>query len=333
MNKVTLLVLVVFLIQFKLSGQENTAPLLLPEVINSFNSDNSLIMIGEAHDVAGTYELELAIIAHFVRKGHRTILFEGGVSEAIILNEYLETGNEELLEFTRARGEYYRKFIKGIKERNAEVRLQGVDFERSVCLEFVFNQWFAAIKQPALRELKNHLVKIKGRTSAKRVKEVLQEALPMYERSEEALRAELGQSRFALLGDILRNPVYQADFGLSSKKRDEAILENLLNLPIQTLEQSILIFGSNHFTEGKHFWKQFSAARAGAIDGILILFAYQNCTNYLRKGKYTSVKPLADFLRPSEPEEPAIDFEVVSHEEFGRLNTKGKMVIAKLINQ
>lgn len=80
----------------------------------------------------------------------------------------------------------------------------------------------------------------------------------------------------------------------TSKTRDENIVKNLAAIPTTDLQKCIIIFGSNHFTNKSLFCKVGLANHiSGSTDCQLFLFAYKDCTNFLKKGKYSSDQPLA----------------------------------------
>ena len=97
------------LIQISIKSQTNIDTLRFDKTLQEFDQNNSMIVIGESHGVAGTYELQNQIIKTFVKRGHSTIILEAGISEVTLLNEYLVTGNEEILEYTRASNKQYKE--------------------------------------------------------------------------------------------------------------------------------------------------------------------------------------------------------------------------------
>jgi hypothetical protein len=123
-------------------SQYNIDTIGLNACLEEFNLQNSFVILGEAHDVAGTSELEVHLIDKFFQYGYSTIIIEGGVSESAILNYYMMTGDESVLNYTHARRPNYKKLITNIREIDENIRFRGVDFERSICLEYLFNSWF-----------------------------------------------------------------------------------------------------------------------------------------------------------------------------------------------
>lgn len=333
MKLICLALILILTFCLKIIGQNSVDTIKFQSILHEFSLQNSMICLGEAHGVAGTNELELFIVDELVKKGHRFIIIEGGVAESAILNQYMITGDENLLLFTRARGSNYKKLITSIREINEHIRFIGVDFERGVCLEYLFNSWFEGIGDSALRGIVENLKTINGNTSAKKIKKILLNTKSNFVKHEQSFEEALG-SNAKILKQILFNPVFLADYGLfSSKKRDRAILQNLLLLSDSVLTKSILIFGSNHFTNNNHFWERFMRNKEQKMDVTLILFAYYNCTNFLKPGKYYSSKPLSDFFTDYRATKPEISFETKIDKTLLNAGAKNKLIIAKLVNQ
>ncbi len=333
MNRYLLLMLLSFLGNL-LFGQKNIDSLTYEKAIDEFNFDNTLVLIGEAHEVEGTYGLETFILSDLLSKGYEHIIYEGGVSEAILLNEYLETGNEAVLDYTRARGKHYRNYMKSLfnlKLKFPSFTITGVDFERAVCLEKVFSNWFVNYNDN--NEMLLDLIQITGKTKPKKVKEIILRVRASWNENVEIYREVLG-SNLKLFRAIIFNPVFQADFGMSSKKRDEAIHNHLKAFDQLYLSKSVVIFGSNHFTNPDYFWSAYAPSLKDKLNCVLILLAYQNCNNLMKNGKkYSSVEPLSNFFLSNYKVETAIRFEVVKDSEISPLDTNNKFIIAKLINQ
>lgn len=322
------------LIKGILIGQVKIDEKSFEKAIGNFEIENSLLIIGEAHEVKGTYTTELYLIKELIEKGKTTIILEGGKSEALIYNEYLETGNEDLLKLTRAGGENYRRLIKGIEllSKNKEIKFAGVDFERSICLEYVFNKWFTNIENQELLEIKNELLSISHKTNPKKLKNRILKIRSTYYKYEKELTKELGEESKKLKA-IIFNPVFQSDYGLSSKKRDEEITKNILAIEKEELEKSILIFGSNHFTDQNHFGYKIGEKLKGKIGSVNILFAYKNCTNYLKKNNYTSEEPLYNYIKNELKEEPKISFKIENDKLIAPLDKENRFILAKILNQ
>jgi len=333
MSKYLFNFIILLVLSINVLGQKNIDSLSFKESVRGINDKQTLIILGEAHQVAGTCGVESYLINEFVKKGYTTILIEGGISEAVILNEYLDTGDEEGLNYTRAIGENYRELIKGIRELKGsykELKFKGIDFEQSICLEQLFNKWFRDIENEKLDWLVKKLGSINADMSAKKVKKTILEVKKDYHLYEKELVKEL-EPNAILLRQIIYNPVFQADYGMSSKHRDKSIVKNLLNIEKEKLKKSILIFGSNHFTYSKHFWSEFSEKIKGNLECALFLFSYKNCTNYVHPKKYSSVKPLSIYCDNLLTKESGIDFKEVRKEET--ISGDNKLIIVRLINQ
>ncbi len=141
----------------------------------------------------------------------------------------------------------YREYIKKVREISRsykDIQIKGVDFERSVCLEQVFNKWFKDINNPNLKKPISELNKINEFTSAKKVKKILltvRKDFHLYQADfEKVLKKDA-----ALLKKIIFNPVFEADYGFSSEKRDENITKNLLKFSREELKESVLILLKN----------------------------------------------------------------------------------------
>jgi mRNA-degrading endonuclease YafQ of YafQ-DinJ toxin-antitoxin module len=303
--------------------------------MNEFDNTNSLVIIGEAHLVKGTYETEAYIIERLIKRGKSCIIIESGISEALILNEYLKTGDTILLKNTRASGESYRLFIqklRSISKTNEMIYFKGVDFERPICLEFLFNSWFNQVRNAKLEKFIKDLKKINKETSPKKLKKVLLNLRTNYNLYEDELNIELG-SNAKHLHEIIFNPVFMSDYGFSSKKRDKAILKNLLSIKKDELKKSIIIFGSNHFTYDNFFWTTFGTNLKGNMECILFLMAYKNCTNLMKEGKYNSGMPLVKYVSKDSIENSRIYFEPVIDKNISLAEKNNKFIIVKLISQ
>jgi len=320
---------------YNVSSQNNIDKFGFNRAVKDFQMKETLVILGEAHEVAGTYILESFIVEEFAKKGYTTLIIEGGNSEAIILNEYLRTGNESILEYTRARGGDYRRLLTKIKTLiniNLNLEIIGVDFERARCLEYLFSIWFNNITNPKLKAVISSLQSINSKTSPKKIKKIILKVKKDYGKYEIAFKKELGKNSEQLF-KIIHNPCFEADYGMSSRKRDKSILQNLMNINTEKLKKSILIFGSNHFTHKKHFWPAFANSKASEIECLLILFSYKNCTNFTQNNKYNSTEPLSIYVENDDPEKCKISFELVKNTKLSLSEKENRMIIVKLINQ
>lgn len=331
--KTSLLIVAILFIAVAAYGQSPNKDSFNSSIAN-FDINNSLVLIGEAHEVKGTYKTELFLLKEFFKRGKSNIIIEGGISEAYIFNEYLETNNEELLSLTRAGGVNYRRFIDGLKSLNDEysIEFKGVDFERGVCLEYVFNKWFKDCTEPQLQLIRNSVLSITHKTSAKKIKSTLFEIKQNFEKYQQLLEREL-EADYVIFKSIVFNPVYQADFGVSSKKRDRYIVENILSIEDNILRKSVLIFGSNHFTNENLFGSILEENLQGKVPTVLFLFAYKNCTNYIRKKNYTSAMPLLEYVEKETTKDPQIDFSLQSAQFLSSLEPNKQFIVTKVLNQ
>jgi hypothetical protein len=110
------------------------------------------------------------------------------------------------------------------------------------------------------------------------------------------------------------------------------ILENILGIENDVLKKSILITGSNHITNEKHFWTNFTSENTTEIKTVLVLFAYYNCTNYLKTGKYSSAEPLSNFTSGSHSTKPEISFETKIDKKISPMSDGNKFIVAKILN-
>ncbi len=333
MARITCILLLAF--SFSSFAQTNLDTLSFSTSMAQDSALNKPVLIGEAHEVKGTYEAEAFMIEELVKRGNTHLVLESGVSEIAILSEYLKTGNEDVLQFTRARGQNYRKFIQRLREiylLHPEMTLQGVDFERPVCLEYVFNKCFTGITDPALMPAINRLREIKANTSPKEVKEILLEVRAQYQQCESGFETALKENA-SNLKQIVFNPVFMKDFMFTSKTRDENIVKNLAAISSADLNKSIIIFGSNHFTNKSLFWTGFANLIGDSTDCRLFLFAYKDCTNFLKKGKYSSDQPLATYVANESSLAPKVDFIAAYNKEISLTKPDGKFVVVRLVGQ
>ncbi|MDU4890409.1 MAG: hypothetical protein E6344_10680 [Clostridium sp.] len=67
-------------------------------IIDSVYEDYDLFLSGEAHGVAMSYDMEKYLATYFIKEyGVRNIVVEMSIASGELLNQYLETGDEELL--------------------------------------------------------------------------------------------------------------------------------------------------------------------------------------------------------------------------------------------
>jgi hypothetical protein len=105
--------------------------------------DKSIIFLGESHGIAINEDIDLALLKYLHREaGVRVYLCEFGYAAGFALNQYLQTGDEQILDYvmkaskgsvgwTRERREFYVKFRQWNQTLPAadRVRFVGVDVE------------------------------------------------------------------------------------------------------------------------------------------------------------------------------------------------------------
>lgn len=66
----------------------------------------------------------------------------------------------------------------------------------------------------------------------------------------------------------------------------------------------------------------------------MILMAYKDCGNLMRKGKlYSSVEPLSKYLANSENDLSRIKFSIQNDQEISPIDPASRFIIAELIKQ
>ncbi len=293
-----------------------------------------LIIIGEAHEVKSTYPTELLIIKELLKQNYQHILLEAGPSEVAILNRYLMSGDELLLDYTRARSEHYRAFIQGLKNLYDEkpFTLKGIDFDRSSCASFVLQNLLSYPFENPVDSIKSDLLSITQETKPKEYKSIIEsvkQKYPTYQPYVDSLLLD----QASIIHEMVLNPVYMADYGISSQKRDAQIYESIAAIDSATLAKSILIIGSNHITNKQHWWSLVESDSTLASVAQLYLFSYKNCQNFIKRKNYTSSKPLADYIKPHESEEAIVYFESRKNPLEEVPSKPNQITIISLINQ
>ncbi len=300
-------------------------------------TNEELVIIGESHDIKNTHETQLFMIGHFAKMGYDKILIEGGHSEAFILNKFMKTGDEELLINTRAgHSDSYNQFIKALRkiiQNEAAIEFVGFDFERSQPISFLFKSWLQKINTPELSSISKELQNFKISSNPKIIKKTILNIKKEFNDCKDDLKLALGED-FIIFKKIIYNPVFSADFGATSKKRDAGIKEKLITIE-SSLKNTILITGSNHITYEGHFYHSFIENITTDLKTYTFIFAYKNCTNLLTKKKFNSVKPLSNFFEDvsENKNENKIIFSK-TEEQFHSKNPKiHQTYIVKMLNQ
>lgn len=121
-------------------------------------------LLGETHGIAVNEDLDLALLRYLHRvAGVRVYLAEGGYAASCLLNRYLETGDEQILDFVMQAGfgsiswtKEQRAFYVALRRWNltlpedARVRLVGIDLEHQ---QMVAVRYLAQLAQPQGRRL------------------------------------------------------------------------------------------------------------------------------------------------------------------------------------
>lgn len=70
------------------------------ELLESDIDNNDIFLAGEAHGSIKSIDMNLYLLKYFIEKGDiKYILYEGGYADAQYLNNYLDTGDESILEY------------------------------------------------------------------------------------------------------------------------------------------------------------------------------------------------------------------------------------------
>lgn len=318
----------------------------------SFNSvleelpinDENILIIGEAHDVKNTLATELFIIKNLTRK-ITTIYIEGGKSEAELLNIYLKTGDTTILNYTRARKNNgdYRVFLESILALNNENKLtfRGFDFERPVCVGYLFSKWFLNVKINNLNldSLSQHILSLEE-LEDKTLEDVWKKSWKLqiifddlkssFEENEEAYE-EILDTNLNVFQEIVFNPV-RANFNT----RDLNFANTLLQYEKENgLSNSIIIVGSDHIVMKRSFIPLLFDKLPEKYTAFSFIFIYKNCENLNLEGnhKYNSKKQLLPFLRQQNENQPLIHFYFPQEQLIPTKNKKMKTVVTELYNQ
>lgn len=99
--------------------------------LNSFlhDKDCDIYLVGETHAVDKSYQIKKEMISYLNKnKGVRNILIEDGIGSSVVINEYVQTGDESLLKFftshyegTTAHNQCEYDFWKWLAEYNSKL--------------------------------------------------------------------------------------------------------------------------------------------------------------------------------------------------------------------
>lgn len=311
---------------------------------SSFNSsikelhinNQTIIVLGETHSIKNTETTELFIIKNLVSKGFNKLYIEGGKSEAIILNMFLEMGDTNLLQHTRARVENddYKVFIQSLRHMKNNITFKGFDFERPSCVAFLFSQWFKGVKinkidfdslttfiysldKPNSRNLKagNHL-------------EVIFNSLKKSLTENELTYKNILLDNFGAFKSIIYNPVNP-----NMLTRDSNFIKSILNEEKENkLTNSIFIIGSNHLLFKNKFIPTLIDTLPEKYTLYSFVFIYKNCKSTDKTGKFSSKKELLKYLTSKNKEESLIRFTLPEAQLIPSIK-KNTSIITELYNQ
>jgi len=281
-------------------------------IIKELNFDNdNLVLIGEAHEVQNTFSTELFIIKNLATKGYKTIIIEGGESEAAIINLFLQTGDTTHPKHTRAGfNSSYNKFLQSIyqlnKEKGFELTFKGFDFERPKCLHYLFTKWFGNLKieDGNFKKTIDYLLTIddKKNYESSYTKTFFKGIKTSFSQYEDQYK-EILNNNYNIFKKIVFNPVY------FDSNRDKRIKESLLTLEKEEgLNKSILIAGSDHLLQKNTFTPLLLNDLSEKYSIISFIFIYSNCKSTINNRKYNSDKIILKCLNKIEDNKPLINF-------------------------
>jgi len=149
LQKLTLIILILIYFSFLSLGQQKDVICLNKFDGNSISSignlmmNNKILLIGENHEVALNYILYYHLIKNLSEEHDvKNILIEKGISDAYLINKYMESGNEEYLQnmfFTNEGLTLFKKlFVYNRKlPHNKKIKFIGVDAESGSCLKML----------------------------------------------------------------------------------------------------------------------------------------------------------------------------------------------------
>lgn len=320
---------------------------------SSFNSifqqvtvnNQSIIVIGEAHDVKNTLAVELFIINNLQKKIN-TIYLEGGKSEAELLNLFLKTGDTTLLEFTRARNlnNEYKSFLTALyqKENKNELNFKGFDFERPICVGYLFSKWFKnitiTINNINLDSLSQQILLIDTiedltMVDVKRKSWELQRILTIFRNAfhdNEEEFEDILNTNFSIFEQIIENPV------LPNSNRDKKIANMLMQEEKEEgLGNILIITGAYHLLSKSGFVTLLIKQLPPKYTILDFIFIYKNCESLDAEGarKFNSKEQLLLNLSSVNETKSLIRFSVPQKKLLLIKNKKIETIIAEFYNQ
>jgi hypothetical protein len=310
---------------------------------------NNLVVIAEVHVAQNTFETEYFIVNKLAEKGYKTIFIESGTSEALILNEFLSTGDTSLLKYTRAAESSgtYRKFVTSLfrlnKEKNYGLIFKGFDFERAEPVVYLFSKWFtgSTIADKNFQEQIQLLLSIQkymktdmyGTTN---LNEVFSKARKNFQKNEPYYRELLGNDLGNFKNILFNNVV------ASGLHRDEQMKDAIIK-KVTDLNRSIIIVGKHHVTDGKNLFIPLLAKDLPEQYSMnCFVMIYKNCLliNRLEKyknheylEKYSSDKKYLKYLNKEQSTDPLIDFHLLNESIIPTERKNVYTIVTGLYNQ
>lgn len=172
------------------------------EEVTSLLEPYSIYLIGEAHGNSKTYEAELELIKYFyLNHNVHHFMLEIGYCDGQLLNEYIQTGNERILDerMTAFKGTSAytldkRKFYEGLYDfykslpEDDKFTLYGVDVQHEYSTGLYYIK--SLLEENAPQEIKNAINKISNYSGNNNRKDLLKEQKGILEELEEYIHSE-----------------------------------------------------------------------------------------------------------------------------------------------
>jgi hypothetical protein len=264
---------------------KNAEAALTPEILNS-----QIIMIGEGHGIARSYEIQTDLIKYLKKKiGFKYLLQELGYCDGLLLNNYLHTGDEAKLNefFAAHRGTFYwnkniKEFYhhlyalnKGLAEKNKIIILP-VDIEHNYRAGIKYLQSVLFTGELKLSGVGKKLQEIDAeKWTGREIVPVYQEAYSEFKKDCAAYRIKAGHS-FDDIAYLMRNINETLSMALSGsgKRRDTVMLQNFMyykaHLHFKN-KKMVGMFGTYHIRQADKADEGHFAAllkKAGAVSSI-----------------------------------------------------------------
>lgn len=295
-----------------------------------------LFLLGETHGVAANYAIDLVLLRYFHRvAGVRAYLMEFSHAHAQFINQYLDTGDESLLDFTLEQlfgftdGSMERRnFFTSLRAWNQSLPQQdrvtvvGFDVERmpGISIAYLKQQLGNWQLQPRLLEISLQMSTLPERPTLAQAKAVIELLANDVAAHRQEYQSMLGDHwfNFELTLDNLTDRIrVTADPARYNELRDAAQLSNFLRLAEHT--PFTLAYGRcgsahvlQHSTDGiEHFsalLQQDDSPWRGQVLGIWPLYAAGEHVSFA-DGQYGTT-PCADDAAATKPFVSAADSEV-----------------------